>query len=290
MAARSLIAQRIDLYPAPEGDERDQMAPVAARPQIPAVTVVVPALNEAPNLPFVLPRIDPAHEVLLVDGNSTDGTPEIALTLHPRLRVLQQRGKGKGDALRTGFESAAGDIIVALDADGSTDPAEIPAFVGALVAGAEFAKGSRFLQGAGTLDMPIYRKLGNRALTLLVRALFGGRYSDLCYGFFAFWRDVADRLDVRSDGFEIETAINVRALKEGLKVVEVASFERCRLHGSAKLRTIPDGWRVLKTILHERLRPLPPRLQVPSLTEPAVPASVDSVALLAVTQARSASE
>jgi len=237
-------------------------APVG-RPAIPTVTVVVPALNEAENLPFVLPRIDPAHEVLLVDGNSCDGTREVARTLHPRIRVLEQQGKGKGDALRTGFEVATGDVVVALDADGSTDPREIPAFVGALVAGADFVKGSRFVQGAGTEDMPFYRKLGNRLLTLLVRMLFGGRYSDLCYGYFAFWRDVAERLNVRSDGFEVETAISVRALKEGLKVVEVASFEGSRMHGRSKLRTFPDGWRVLKTILRERIRRFPAEIDAP---------------------------
>jgi glycosyltransferase involved in cell wall biosynthesis len=242
---------------------------------VPTVTVVVPALNEAENLPHVLPRIDAAYEVLLVDGNSCDGTRELAVMLHPRLRVLQQRGRGKGDALRTGFESATGDIVIALDADGSTDPREIPAFVGALLAGADFVKGSRFVQGAGTADMPLYRKVGNRMLTLLVRLLFGGRYSDLCYGFFAFWRDVADRLDVRTDGFEVETAIAVRALKERLRIVEVASFEGCRIHGRSKLRTFPDGWRVLKTILRERVRRAPGQVEIPTLTiEPAPGAAV----------------
>jgi glycosyltransferase involved in cell wall biosynthesis len=163
-----------------------------------------------------------------------------------------QQGRGKGDALRAGFAAATGDIIVMLDADGSTDPAEIPSFVGVLLAGADFAKGSRFLHGAGTTDMPFYRKLGNAGFVLLVRLLFGGRYTDLCYGYNAFWSDVVPELQLDGDGFEIETMMNIRALRAGLNVVEVASCEGRRVHGIGRLRTIPDGWRVLRTIQRER--------------------------------------
>jgi len=216
------------------------------------VSVVIAALNEAENLPHVLPRIpDWVDDVLLVDGHSSDGTVEVALRLRPDIRVIDQDGNGKGAALRTGFAAAAGDIIVALDADGSTDPAEIPAFVGALIAGADFAKGSRFLQGAGTTDMPFHRRLGNRGFVLLVRLLFGGGYTDLCYGYNAFWASALPHLQLDCDGFEIETLMNVRALRAGLKVVEVASYESPRVHGDGRLRTIPDGWRVLRTIWRE---------------------------------------
>ncbi len=217
-----------------------------------SVSIVVPALNEAENLPHVLPKI-PAwvHEVLLVDGHSTDDTVKVALALRPNIRIISQEGRGKGEALRSGFKAATGDIIVTLDADGSTDPNEIPAFVGTLLAGADFAKGSRFLQGAGTADMPGYRKFGNWVFVTLVRLFFGGEYSDLCYGYNAFWRDVLPRLALDGDGFEIETIMNVRALRAGLKISEVPSFESKRMYGTGRLQTIPDGWRVLKTILHE---------------------------------------
>jgi len=112
------------------------------------VGVVIPALNEERNLPHVLPRIPTwVREVILVDGHSTDRTVEVARRLRPRIRIVHQQGRGKGAALRTGFKAAVGDIIVMLDADGSTDPREIPAYIGALLAGADFVKGSRFLQG-----------------------------------------------------------------------------------------------------------------------------------------------
>ena len=243
---------------------------------VPIVSVVIPARNEAKNLPYVLPLIPHwIDEVILVDGHSHDGTAEVACQLLPEIRVIQQSGRGKGDALRSGFAAATGDIIVMLDADGSTDPGEIPAFISALLIGADFAKGSRFAQGGGTSDMPLYRKFGNMCFVLLVRLLFGGSYLDLCYGYNAFWADVLPALNLDSCGFEIETLMNVRALRAGLKVVEVPSFEDKRRYGSSSLRTVPDGWRVLKTIFQEWLKPqhrtlkaLPPKTAPTQLVVP----------------------
>lgn len=219
------------------------------------VSVVIPALNEAKNLPYVLPRIpDWVDEVLLIDGKSTDGTRDVAREFCPRIRIVEQTGRGKGAALRSGFEAVSGDIVVMLDADGSTDPAEIPAFVGPLLAGADFVKGSRFLQGGGSADLSPARRAGNWGFVKLVQAVHGGRYSDLCYGYNAFWTRVLPLLGLDSDGFEIETVMNIRALRAGLKVVEVPSFELPRIHGESRLRTVPDGWRVTKAIFRERVR------------------------------------
>jgi glycosyltransferase involved in cell wall biosynthesis len=220
---------------------------------LPRVSVIVPALNEAENLPHVLPFIPDVHEVILVDGWSTDGTVEVARALRPDIRIVAQERPGKGAALCTGFEAATGDIIVTIDADGSTDPREIPAFVDALKSGADFVKGSRFLSGGGTSDMPLYRQFGNFGFVMMVRVLYGGRYTDLCYGYNSFWKRVLPDLALDGDGFEIETMMNIRALRVGLRVAEVPSFESKRVYGEGRLRTIPDGMRVLRTILSERL-------------------------------------
>lgn len=224
----------------------------------PTVTVIVPAKNEAKNLEHVLPRIPEwVNEVILVDGHSTDSTIAVAQLLMPTIRVVNQKGRGKGDALRAGFAAATSEIIVMLDADGSTDPAEIPDFVNALVNGADFVKGSRFAVGGGTSDMSHLRRFGNWGFTTLVKVLFGGNFTDLCYGYNAFWRKNLPQLNLDGDGFEIETIMNVRALRAGLKVVEVPSFESERVHGESNLRTFPDGWRVLKAIGREAAASMP---------------------------------
>ena len=204
-------------------------------------------------------------KVLVVDDGSTDGTADAARGLLPDCVVVLEERSGKGVALRSGFEAATSDIVVMLDADGSTDPREIPAFVGMLVAGADFVKGSRFIQGGGTDDMERHRKLGNRILTMLVNIAFGGRYSDLCYGYNAMWRDALPVMDLTADGFEIETLMGIRALRAGLEIAEVPSFECHRIHGTSNLRAIRDGLRILRTIIRERLRPFRP----PTETAPA---------------------
>ena len=221
----------------------------------PTVSVVIPALNEAENLQHVLPKV-PAwvHEVILVDDHCTDDTAEVARALCPEIRVVpNRRPKGKGNALQTGYESARGEIIVQVDADGSEDPAEIHAFVGVLLAGADYAKGSRFIPGGGTSDMTFLRKAGNRAFVYLVRGLFGVRFTDLCYGYNAFWTRLVPELDIDADGFEVEAMLNIRAARRGLKIAEVPSYESDRIHGVGRLLTFPDGWRVLRTIASERM-------------------------------------
>jgi hypothetical protein len=89
---------------------------------------------------------------------------------------------------------------------------------------------------------------------MAVRLLYGGAFSDLCYGYNAFWREVLPDLDLDCDGFEIETLMNIRVFTAGLRIIEVPSFEADRIHGQSNLRTIPDGWRVLKTIMRERFK------------------------------------
>ena len=220
-----------------------------------SISVVIPTLDEAANLPHVLARI-PAivDEVVLVDGHSKDGTIDVARTIRPDVRVVLQDGCGKGNALACGFAAASGDIIVMIDADASNDPAEIPRFVAALLAGNDFAKGSRFAEGGASTDITPIRAFGNRMLGLAVNVLFGTRYTDLCYGYNAFWRHCLPHMHVTCDGFEVETLIHVRVARAGLTVAEVASIEHERMHGESKLSAVRDGQRILRMILRERVR------------------------------------
>lgn len=220
----------------------------------PKISVVIPARNESRNLFHVLPHLPSiVNEVILVDGHSTDDTIAVAQQLLPTIKIIQQTGKGKGDALRLGFAACSGDIIVMLDADGSADPCEIPRFVEALINGNDFAKGSRYIQGGGSHDLTRFRRLGNYGLSTLVNVLFGTKFSDLCYGYNAFWRHCLDYVEIDCDGFEVETLINIRMHKASFKIVEVPSFEQPRIYGASNLNTFRDGWRVLRTIIKERL-------------------------------------
>jgi glycosyltransferase involved in cell wall biosynthesis len=228
------------------GDETT--APDAER-----ISVVIPAMNEAENLKWLLPRLpDFIDEVVLVDGHSTDGTPEIARELRADIRIVSDGGRGKGDALRTGFAAATGDYIVMIDADGSMDPAEISRYVTRLRDGFDVVKGSRFTAGGGTTDMTAIRRLGNWALLCTVNLLYGQVFTDLCYGYCAFRRQALQHLGLKTDGFEIETEIVVRSVKAGLRIGEVPTWEAERRCGESNLNAWRDGQRVLKTLLRER--------------------------------------
>jgi glycosyltransferase involved in cell wall biosynthesis len=235
----------------------------------PKVTVVIPTLNEARNLPHVFSRLPQGlHEVIVVDGHSMDNTLAVARQLCPAVRIVMQNRCGKGNALACGFAAATGDIIAMVDADGSADPAEIPQFVEALLDGADFAKGTRFADSGGSADITRIRRLGNRFFNVIFNTCYGTNYSDLCYGYNVFWRRHVQTLDLdvtspppeRSDGrlwgdgFEIETLIHVRIAKAGLTVAEVPSYEHRRIHGASNLNAVGDGIRVLRTILTERRR------------------------------------
>jgi len=250
-------------------DERPRPAPrsPSAHKAEPTVSIVIPAKNEALNLPHVFAALDSGpYEVILVDGDSIDDTVEVAQALCPDITVVGQTRKGKGNALACGFAVASGDFIVMLDADGSTDPAEIPRFVEALKQGADFAKGSRFMPGAGSSDISRLRQMGNYFLNKIVNLIYGTRYTDLCYGYNAFRRECLSVIDLEAgdedadsamrwgDGFEVETLINVRIAKAGLVVAEVPSFEHSRHFGSSNLNAFSDGIRVLRTIHAERKR------------------------------------
>jgi hypothetical protein len=264
------------------------------RSTTPRVSIVIPAKNEARNLKFVLPELPQAYEVILVDGHSVDDTVATARLVMPSIQVVAQSRLGKGNAMVCGFTAATGDIIVMFDADGSADPQEIPRFVDALVAGADYAKGSRRMESGGSEDITRLRNAGNRALNRLNNLLFRTKSSDLCYGYNAFWRDILEDLDLPSpytqdltkdgmvwgDGFEIETLLSCRVASSNLSVTEVPSVERLRVHGVSNLNALSDGLRVLRTIFveHRRKIRVDRRVNVSLMLEPS-PSEVAGVSV-----------
>jgi glycosyltransferase involved in cell wall biosynthesis len=221
----------------------------------PIVSVMIPTLNEAGNLPYVLNTIPNwVDEIVLVDGRSQDDTLRVAKVLFPDIRVIKELRPGKGAAMRAGFEAAKGDFIIALDADGSMDGAEIGAFRDALAAGADYVKGTRFGPGGGSADITAFRRFGDGGICFLIRILFGARYTDATYGYIGVRKDCVEKLGIDSDGFEVETLIGIRAHRAGLRIAEVPCFEATRIHGESNLHALKDGLRILRTIVKERLR------------------------------------
>lgn len=240
-------------WPVLAADTRTGAAAVQATPGSVGTSLIIPARNEARNITWVLEQVpDCVDEVLLVDGSSRDATLLMARRCMPKVRVVAQRGRGKGSALRTGFAEAAGDRIVMMDADGSMSPQEIPRYLHFLDNGYDFVKGSRFVAGGGSQDITPLRRLGNLALVASVKALYHTTLTDLCYGFCAFRRCFLEHLDLRAEGFEIEAEMVLRALQSGLRIAEVPSLELPRRSGKSNLRTFRDGARVLRTVLGER--------------------------------------
>ena len=198
----------------------------------PKVSVVIPALNEARNLPHVFAELpDGLHEVIVVDGNSVDDTVATARRLRPGVRIVTQNRCGKGNALACGFAAATGDIIAMVDADGSADPAEIPQFVRALLDGADFAKGTRFAAGGGSSDITRLRRWVT-GCSAAWSTCCAGRSTPICATgttpsgggtsrCSAWIPKRTSRLGsgarLWGDGFEVETLINVRIAQAGLR-------------------------------------------------------------------------
>lgn len=224
-------------------------------PELVTVSVIIPTLNEADNLAFVINTIPGwVDEIIVVDGRSSDDTARVAKVLRPDIRIVDELKPGKGAAIRAGLEVAKSDILVVMDADGSMDGADIEAFRDALLAGADYAKGSRFCDLGGSVDITPLRRFGDRGICFLIRTLFGAKYTDGTYGFKAMWADCLDYISIDTDGFEVELLIDIRAHRAGLRTTEVPCFETHRIHGNSNLNAFRDGLMCFRVIVQERLR------------------------------------
>jgi glycosyltransferase involved in cell wall biosynthesis len=217
----------------------------------PYISIVIPTLNEERNIKRLLKGIRPVlkdhkYEIIIVDGYSKDSTVKYAKELGAR--VIYDN-KGKGSALIKGFNAAKGKITISMDADLSNRSKELKLLIAGIEAGYDVCMGSRFLTGGGSEDMPFHRKVGNRFFVSLVNLRYGSHYTDMCYGYRSFAKGIARKLDLHESGFGIETEINMKVQKRRLKVVEVPSFEKERAAGEAKLSSISDGFKILKTII-----------------------------------------
>jgi glycosyltransferase involved in cell wall biosynthesis len=219
-----------------------------------SITALICTLNEEESLPHVLPKIpDWVDEVLLVDGGSTDNTVTVAKRLRPDVRIAHQPGRGKGDALKYGVEQASGDIIVTLDADGTTDPEDMPRLIEPLLRGYDFVKGSRFALSRPA-GKPRHRVFGNWVIVTTHNILYGTNYTDLCSGYNAFWKHGIARVDLSGWTDQEEPLLNARVRKADLKVVEVGHHDKGRIAGDSKQPSWRQGFGAIKTIVRERFR------------------------------------
>jgi dolichol-phosphate mannosyltransferase len=204
----------------------------------PTITVVVPTRDEEGLVGEIVDSVRQyADEVLVIDGQSRDRTREIAAA--HSARVILDRGRGKGDALRLAFDEARGDIVVFIDADGSHDPRDIPAMVAPIVRGdADMVVGSRGKGGSdelhGTFEQLI-RYVGSQLIMLAINYRWNVRLTDSQNGFRAIRRQVGKSLGLTSNLTTIEQEMTMKALKRGYRVGEIASHEYERRWGKSKV-------------------------------------------------------
>lgn len=231
------------------------MSVVDNKQQIKKISVVIPTLNESENIKEVFPNIPKfVDEIIVVDGNSMDGTREEIMKFRTDAKIIIEKPSGKGAAMRIGFGKATGDLIIIMDADGSHNPGEIQALLEPILDGYDVANGSRLLPGGGSDDFTPFRRLGNKIFVTMVNSMYGSNYTDLCYGYRAFKKEALKKIQCCSNGFEIETEQSILMKKAGLKVKEVPSFESRRKNGNSNLRTFRDGYRILNIIFREYLK------------------------------------
>lgn len=226
----------------------------------PFISIIIPVYNEELTVGNIIERVKVTvemmqipYEILVVDDCSTDNSFEkISKNRSVKVYRLKQH-KGKGYALRLGFRKAKGKIIVTLDSDGSHNPEEIPKLVGPILNGeADLVIGSRFLNAKSVFHSGL-NKVGVRLFNFFIRLLTGKTTTDSQSGYRGFRSTVLKELNLRSNGYEIESEMLIKVLKNGHRVKEVPIEFMQRTSGKSKLDPLKDGLRILKSILVARM-------------------------------------
>ena len=229
------------------------MRPANCRPkEIVKTTLFIPTRNEIEGMKAVMPRIhrDWVDEILVVDGDSTDGTIEYCR--QNGYPVIRQRGSGLAGAYWTCFDNATGDVIIAFSPDNNSVPELIPQMIQAIRDGADLVIASRYKDGAVSEDDGVVTGFGNWMFTRLVRQLYGGNVTDALVMYRAFKKELVTSLQLtRTDKPYFEQELVIRCLKHGLTIVEIPGDEPKRIGGVRKMRVWYNGSVVLYGILKE---------------------------------------
>ena len=231
------------------------------QPCNPSISVVIAAYNEEKTIGDVISkvanimqRLKVTHEIVVVDDGSTDDTRNVARATKARV-ISDGRNRGKGHAVRHAFRHARGDIIVTIDADGEHKPEEIPKLIYPLYNGTDIVGGSRFI-GDGKNSTTKLNIIGNKLLNLAITLMTGKYVTDSQTGFRAFKKTFLNQIILESNGFEIETEITVKGLRNGFKFKEIPIHCTRREQGKSKLRIAFDGFKMLTTILKSGIAPV----------------------------------
>ena len=223
-----------------------------------AISIVIPAYNEEKSVGNVIEEtiqvmdsLGCPYEIIVVDDGSTDGTYQAA-SKYKATVISYPINRGKGYAVRRGFERATGDIIVMIDSDGTHTPKEIPELVEPLFNGTDIVAGSRFLGSIGESTTMIHR-VGNFFINTAIASLTGQRITDSQTGFRAIKREVIDRMHLNSTGFEIESEITIKSLKNGFRFKEKPITCQKRYYNVSRVKILRDGQRIFRTIIQSSM-------------------------------------
>jgi dolichol-phosphate mannosyltransferase len=224
------------------------------------LSIIIPVRNEVQTIVTLVERVRAvdygmSREIIVVDGASTDGTREALQALPTSAEVvlvLEDQARGKGRAVRTGFERATGDILVVQDADLELDPAQIPTLLDRLEREERPAVfGSRF-KGQGRGETPLLSYAGNKLLTWSANVLFFTRMTDILTCYKVLRSDVAKSLHLQCDGFDFDAEVPCRLLRHGYQILEIPVAYNPRSIDEGKKLTPRVGWSVLRVILQIR--------------------------------------
>jgi glycosyltransferase involved in cell wall biosynthesis len=202
---------------------------------MPGVALIIPVLNEAHTIADVVRAVprDVVEEVLVVDGGSTDET--LARARDAGARVILEPRSGYGAACRAGVEATANPVLAFIDGDGSDDPAEISRLVAPILAGErDFVIGSRARGVREKGSMGMHQLIAGHLAGLLMRALYGVRYTDMC-PLRAIRRDALERLGMRERTYGWNLEMQMRAARAGLRILELPVRHRNRAGGASKV-------------------------------------------------------
>ncbi len=220
-------------------------------------SLIILTLNEIEGVRALYDRIpfDAADECFVVDGGSVDGT--IEFFKERGIRVVPQEIKGRGEAFRIAVKEAKGDQLVFFSPDGNENPGDIPKLLELLTKGYDIAIASRFLSGSKNEEDDLlfpWRAWANKAFTFIANSIWNIKenyITDTINGYRAIKKEAFNKLNINAPGFVIEYQMSIRAMKSGLKVVEIPTIEGQRIGGESTAKSIPTGFIFMKHLLRE---------------------------------------